>query len=256
LYTKGLWLLPIGPDKKPYFNLLPRVEGKAAWKPLQTHRVDANTVCRWFQEAPDCNVGIICGNGLLVVDVDGDKGRTTQSALPQLPRTVTAITGRDEGGMHFYFRLKPGRWERNAAGTELHNSGGIDLQCDGNYVVAPPSLHPEGRRYRWADGLSPDEIEIADAPEWLYDFLEEAQTSQNQQPCGTTEWGTQERLENTGALRTPIDLYKSIGTHSTLVVSALDVDPWSLARDYQVMQKMARACGLEKEVWEKAGACE
>ena len=37
------------------------------------------------------------------------------------------------------------------------------------------------------------------------------------------------------------------------MLSALGADPWSLARDYQVMQKMARACGLEKEVWEKPG---
>jgi Bifunctional DNA primase/polymerase, N-terminal len=173
LYNRGFWLLLIGPDKRPYFKLLPRVEGKASWKPLQSRRADANDICRWFHEAPDCNIGIICGNGLLVMDIDGDKGRTTLAALPELPRTVTAITGRDNGGEHVYLRLKPGRWKRNAAGEELHNSGGIDLQAEGHYVVAPPSLHPTGNRYRWADEQGIDTLLITDAPEWLYGFLEE-----------------------------------------------------------------------------------
>jgi Bifunctional DNA primase/polymerase, N-terminal len=173
LYNQGFWLLPIGPDKRPYFKLLPRVGGKASRTPLRTNCVDANTVCQWFQENPDCNPGIVCGNALLVVDIDGDKGRTMLSALPELPQTVTAITGRENGGTHYYFRLKRGRWKRNEAGEELHNSSGIDLQGEGHYVVAPPSLHPSGRRYRWANGLSPNEQTITDAPEWLYGFLEE-----------------------------------------------------------------------------------
>jgi len=39
---------------------------------------------------------------------------------------------------------------------------------DGHYVVAPPSLHPSGRRYEWACDEGPGEVELADVPErWL-----------------------------------------------------------------------------------------
>ena len=68
----------------------------------------------------------------------------------------------------------------------MHNASGIDLQGEGHYVVAPPSLHPSGKRYRWAEGQGIDELSIADAPEWLYDYLEEAPTSAAPEQDGTT----------------------------------------------------------------------
>jgi hypothetical protein len=41
---------------------------------------------------------------------------------------------------------------------------GLDVRADGGYVVAPPSIHPNGRRYTW----SVDSAEApATAPEWL-----------------------------------------------------------------------------------------
>jgi len=44
---------------------------------------------------------------------------------------------------------------------------GIDLRGDGGYIVAPPSVHPTGRRYAWARGRSPMEILLAPLPRWL-----------------------------------------------------------------------------------------
>jgi hypothetical protein len=253
LHTRGFSLLPIGANKLPYFILLPRANGKATWRSFQSQRATVDQICQWCQQAPDMNIGIICGNGLLVVDVDGDKGRTTLEHLGAIPPTVTALTGRLEGGTHYYLRLKPGRWKRNVRGEELHNHGGIDLQLEGRYVIAPPSLHPSGRRYRWQDGHDPATIIMADAPEWLYDYLEEVSTSAALEPSGTDEGDTQGRLENTELLKAPIDLYKSIGVTDSPVLSALGTDPWSLACDYQAKQKMARECGLAKEVWVEPG---
>jgi hypothetical protein len=205
---------------------------------LRTNRVDANTICQWFQEAPDCNIGVICGNGLLVWDTDGDKGRATLSGLPNLPTTVTAISGREDGGTHSYLRLKPGRWKRNAAGEELHNSGGIDLQCDGYYVVAPPSLHPSGRRYCWAEGRSPAEIEVADAPEWVYGFLEEVPEEERAKP-------SPRKLK---APRDDISLLESSTLDSTTYegnVNPDKSDPWDLYRDYEVSKHLAEVCNLK-----------
>jgi hypothetical protein len=42
---------------------------------------------------------------------------------------------------------------------------GLDLKADGGYVIAPPSVHPSGEHYRWADDLS--KTRPAPCPPWL-----------------------------------------------------------------------------------------
>jgi hypothetical protein len=94
---------------------------------------------------PAANVGIPTGaeSGLVVVDVDGRNGGRQTLAGLELPDTLTVETG---DGLHFYYQ-HPG-------GAVPSNSGilpGIDRKADGGYVVAPPSLHANGRRYRFTD---------------------------------------------------------------------------------------------------------
>ena len=48
---------------------------------------------------------------------------------------------------------------------------GLDVRTQGCYVVAPPSVHRSGDRYRWADCCAPDDVTIADAPAWLLDLI-------------------------------------------------------------------------------------
>ena len=45
------------------------------------------------------------------------------------------------------------------------------MRGDGGYVVAPPSIHPSGAQYSWAVSRSPDDCDIADAPNWLLDLV-------------------------------------------------------------------------------------
>lgn len=45
------------------------------------------------------------------------------------------------------------------------------LPGDGGYIVAPPSLHPNGTRYRWEPGRSPAECIPAALPDWLLPYL-------------------------------------------------------------------------------------
>lgn len=114
------------------------------------------------------NIGIATGvdSGVFVLDVDGPEGdvtfRTWQALYGALPPTPTVQTAR---GLHVYFR-HPGEQAaiRNSAGKA---GDGIDVRTDGGYVVAPPSIHPSGDVYHWADGLSPAEVPFANAPDWL-----------------------------------------------------------------------------------------
>jgi hypothetical protein len=113
---------------------------------------DPAKIYAWWLRWPDANVGIATGvvSGVAVLDVDPHKGgdqsfATLVAQYGELPVTPTVATGGD--GQHYYFRP--------AADAQIHNSAstlgpGLDVRADGGYVIAPPSVHPSGQRYRWA----------------------------------------------------------------------------------------------------------
>jgi Bifunctional DNA primase/polymerase, N-terminal/Primase C terminal 1 (PriCT-1) len=118
-------------------------------------------------------VGIVTGavSSLVVVDVDplhGGAGslEALERAHGPLPETVRATTG--GGGVHLYF-AHPGGPVPNKVGLVA----GIDLRGDGGFVVAPPSVHPSGRRYVWLRPDRPDEAVPAAMPGWLIQLVRE-----------------------------------------------------------------------------------
>jgi hypothetical protein len=102
----------------------------------------------WWMRWPEANVGIRTGavSGLGVIDLDPGKGGATSFTalsrdLGPLPPTREVETGSQ--GRHVYLQYREGVTSR--AGVRP----GIDLRGDGGYVVAPPSVHPNGRAYAW-----------------------------------------------------------------------------------------------------------
>lgn len=126
------------------------------------------------------NVGIVIAKEMFVFDIDGSTGKASFEALVDqhgpLPKTWTCNTG--SGGQHFYFSYPDGLDIRNSAGTIAPN---IDIRANGGFVVAPPSIHPTGNFYSWADGCAPWECEIAAAPEWLVKAALEATKGRSKQ---------------------------------------------------------------------------
>lgn len=129
---------------------------------LHEATTDPVRITGWWQRWPDANVGVCTGSesGLVVIDVDrrpGGLGTLTQLERMhgQIPSTAMVMTGT---GRHYWF-AHPGGTVRNSAGRL---GPGIDVRADGGYVIAPPSSHISGRRYRWAapEGLAP-------LPEWV-----------------------------------------------------------------------------------------
>ncbi len=123
---------------------------------------DVAVATEWWRFRPSSDVGIATGHGLLVVDVDGDQGRASLEELQRrygrLPETLSVETGGGGTHLYFYVVVKLG----NTAGRL---GAGVDTRCDGGFVIAPPSLHDSGRRYRWV------EAEMAVAPAWLVKLL-------------------------------------------------------------------------------------
>jgi hypothetical protein len=139
-----------------------------AWLEHQKRAAGAEEIDAWFRRWPDANVGIVTGrlSRLVVVDVDARHGGLESLAVLEtehgvLAGTVEAATG--GGGRHVYF-AHPGRLTPNRVGV----APGIDLRGDGGCVVAPPSIHPSGRRYAWVHARGPGEVPLAALPEWLH----------------------------------------------------------------------------------------
>jgi hypothetical protein len=114
----------------------------------------------------EASVGLRC-DGFWVLDCDGQKGIEDLKQLiaenGELPRTPTSETG--GGGRHYFFKTDR-RVSKNSTKVQGRS---IDIRTKGGVVVAPPSLHSSGNRYRWIE--SPDDVDLAKAPEWLIEFV-------------------------------------------------------------------------------------
>lgn len=139
----------------------------ARWPKAAT--TDWGTIRDWWTRWPDAGVGIATGrgSGLVVLDIDPrNAGWVSLDVLEarhgKAPAAPWAWTG--GGGVHAYFRA-PG----STRTTKL--APGLDLKAEGGFVVAPPSHHPSGERYRWAEGEGPDDNPLADSS-WLLALLQ------------------------------------------------------------------------------------
>jgi hypothetical protein len=123
----------------------------------------------WWRSWSNCNVGIACGapSSVFVVDVDvkgdGEKSiRQLESEHGELPPTVESVT--PSGGRHLFFRY-PG-FEVGCSVGKI--ASGVDIRGTGGYVVAPPSIGKNVRRYYWSVDSAGA---FADAPVWLLDMI-------------------------------------------------------------------------------------
>ena len=156
------------------FPLWPRDKRPATENGFKAATTDRQRISDWWDKYPDCNIGIATGamsGGLVVIDldIDEDKGINGYEMLKQwqqehgvLPDTWQSITGR--GGYHLFYRDAAS----NKSRTGLYE--GVDIRADGGYIVAPPSIHPNGNRYEWEQGPG-DGIEIAQADIKTTEFL-------------------------------------------------------------------------------------
>jgi hypothetical protein len=165
LIARGLPVLALNPKAKDPL-------GRHAPHGFKSATTDVTVARSWFVTSPHANIGIAPPVGVLVLDVDPRHGGTkTLTSLTAkhgaLPETVTAITGAKEEGQHYYFACPT-----DLEITKKSPAPGLDIKGHGDgYLVAPPSIHPEGGSYRWAKGRAPGEIAMAPAPRWLLDLV-------------------------------------------------------------------------------------
>jgi len=160
----GLDVLPLTPGGKTPLGAL-----VAHGKDNATH--DAEQVRDWWVQCPTANIGVRPAAGVVVVDVDPRDGGATN--LVELTRP--------HGG------LTPTRTPFKAK-----LCAGVDLKHRTGYVVAPPSVHLNGRRYVWANDLP-----IAEAPPWLVALM----AAPPPRPLSTVSAGTFSGANDGGLVR-------------------------------------------------------
>jgi len=133
------------------------------WRDAST---DPVVIEEWWRKWPEANVGIAMGGPerLAALDVDGPAGEASLEELVRehgkLPATLESLTGT---GRHILMTVPEGVKIRPSVGALGEK---IDIRPRGTYIVAPPSLHVTGRRYRWASDQP-----ISPMPEWLLRLL-------------------------------------------------------------------------------------
>jgi P4 family phage/plasmid primase-like protien len=145
---------------------------RAGKHPITQHGVnDATTerdqIRRWWTDNPNANIGIATGrkSGIIVLDIDPRNGgvkslKRQKRRLGPLPDTVTALTG--GGGRHLIFKCPSFAVKKDTSGKRFGK--GVDILSDGCIMVAPPSRHATGGRYRWAEDWSDRDLEPATLP--------------------------------------------------------------------------------------------
>ena len=121
---------------------------------------DLETIRAWWEKEPEANIGLATGraSGVIVIDLDGEAAEMAYGWLlvkhgnPGSAAAPDGATVRTGKGWHLY--LDPG--DNDIRNSASRIAQGIDVRGDGGYVVAPPSIHPSGRVYVWADDVPAD----------------------------------------------------------------------------------------------------
>lgn len=147
---KGWSIVPIGPNKSPIIK----------WEKYQTQKPILNEVASWCNRDTFMGYALVCGSGILVLDID--LGANIDGS--DLPHTLTSRTG--SGGRHFYFKYPPNLKIPSFTGIREK----IDIRADGGVAILPPSIHPSGMKYEW---ITPHDTPMADIPDWLMRELQQ-----------------------------------------------------------------------------------
>ncbi len=210
----GLSVVPIIPGEK-----YPPMD---EWQHFAT--TDEDVICRWFTgRYKGFGVGIAPreladGRWLFVVDVDehdeANNGVETWAELEEtygkLPETWTVLspTGR---GRHLYFSAP----EEIRNGKTSRLGAGVDVRGNGGQVCAPPTIHPKGGQYVWEHEHSPDDIALAEAPDWLLALLHREPKPKKQSERPASDYGGD----------SPADRFNREVSWQTL----LEADDWSFS---------------------------
>lgn len=147
-YDQGFSIIPLKEkDKRPNIP---------TWKKYIHEQPTKEEIQEWIDKKLFKNIGVVCGavsDNLVVIDID-DKKIIDEIGI-KLNKVIESgswvvETGR---GYHIYYKydVDPGDLRKDAE-TKL------EYRANGGYVVAPPSIHPSGKKYHFLNFEKPEEL--------------------------------------------------------------------------------------------------
>jgi phage/plasmid-associated DNA primase len=160
-------------------------------KSWQTKTYDKHGIKTALKQKKCQGFGLVAGDGLILLDVDGELASARLKEVAgsnEIPATVGWTSGK-QGRFQLAFNLtltqqedlttihlatggKPnkGRWyeEIPSAGDEVEQ---LDFRYAGHQSVLPPSPHPDTAGYTWLEGQGIADVDVAEMPDWLFDYL-------------------------------------------------------------------------------------
>jgi hypothetical protein len=111
---------------------------------------DLDAISAWWSRHPEANIGLATGHVFDVLDVDGPLGATSirDFAAEHALRGTGPLVRTGSGGWH-YLVAPTGLGNPSPRGLDH-----VDWRGRGGYVVAPPSMHHSGARYRFIRNLA------------------------------------------------------------------------------------------------------
>lgn len=140
----GIKVLPLMPGGKlPLSN--PSLGLRNGYKSASN---DPLRIKRWWAAYPEANVGVVPPDDTIILDIDDAHAFAT--ILLIAPELITAPRTRTgSGGYHLWARY-PTHLKPLPLRARILKQYSLDIKGLGkSYVVAPPSLHPNGNMYRW-----------------------------------------------------------------------------------------------------------
>jgi len=154
--------IPIYPDtKRPIYH----------WKTklgLHERLCTLEEIKQWWREHPNAHIAIITGKISNVIVMDYD----TPEALGYMREKGDVISVCSQSSkpykQHHYFH-HPGKDVPNVTGKQNRNGMEIDIKGDGGIIVAPPSRHKSGRKYKWI--RPPKKYDIKPLDQWHLEYI-------------------------------------------------------------------------------------
>lgn len=145
--AQGIDIFPLGPRGK--LPRIPKHDGGNGYKDATT---DDAQIRAWWSRWPRANIGRALGRAYGALVIEDDPRHDGPASLARLEKlygplpTLTYTVQSGGGGHHRYFR-HPGGFIKSDDTRFGDAYPGVDVKADGGYVVAPPSIHPNGTAY-------------------------------------------------------------------------------------------------------------